>query len=258
MLVCCWSPAAHAGAWLMSEGKGLAITQFTHFSSDSYWDTAGDSQPQARYTKWEIQPYAEYGLTSKVTVGGTAYLQRAEQSNDINKGIADPEFFARMRLWQHGSHLVSIQPIIKLPSYFEHNESNPRGGSKSTDAELSLLYGTNLNLLSDHDYADVRIGYRYRSRGLEAQYKADAALGISPWENWQLIPALRYVKAADISSGAAFSQNGDLDYDLLKAELTVMHTLPSGNWIHATYFDHVSGMQTGDGKGVSLGYAVRF
>ena len=242
----------------MEEGKTLAITQLTHFNSNSYWDGNGQRRPQDRYTKWEVQPYIEHGLTQKLTVGGSMYLQQASQSDEKNRGIADPELFLRMNLWQSGPRLISLQPLLKLPSRFEHNDSLPRGGSKSTDLEVSLLYGESLELLSNRDYMDVRLGYRHRNQDLNGQYKMDAAIGISPWEGWQLIPAVRAVLAADKNDNAAFSQSGDYDYNLLKAELTVAYQLPNDQWVQATYFDHLSGIQTGDGNGIAIGYAVRF
>lgn len=256
-LFCFWSLPAYAGAWLMPEGEGLAITQLTRFTSGTYWDEEGERQPQAGYGKWELQPYVEYGLTKKLTVGGSVYLQRTTQAGSSNHGIADPEFFARAMLWKGERQLVSIQPLIKLPSRFEHPDSNPRGGSKSTDAELSLLYGRNLSWLSDRDYADLRIGYRWRSQDLSPQYRADAAVGLNPTGSWFVIPAVRLIQAAEVDA-TVFQQNGDLDYDLLKAELTVAYELSGGDWVQATYFDHLSGRQTGDGHGISVGYAVRF
>lgn len=256
-LGCFCSTPAIAGAWLMPEGEGLAITQLTYFSSDRYWDMDGSAQAQDRFNKWEIQPYVEYGLTDKVTIGGSGYLQHVGQDGASNKGIADPEFFLRMNLWKRGPHVVSLQPLVKLPSLFEHNDSVPRGGSKSTDAEISLLYGRNLDWLSPRDWFDARLGYRYRSQDLNAQYKADMALGLSPAPDWQIIPALRSIAAEEIETGP-FAQTGDLDYDLVKAELTVAYLLPGGNWLQASYFDHLAGAQTGDGQGVAIGYAVRF
>jgi hypothetical protein len=252
------STNAHAGAWLMPEGEGLAITQLTTFGSHEYWDANGNLQPQFSYRKYEIQPYAEYGLTKKVTIGGTAYLQRDRQAGGTNTGIADPEFFARVKLWNTDYQVLSLQPLLKLPGYFQHNDALPRGGSKSTDAELSLLYGYSLNIVSARDYIDARIGYRARNQGLNGQYKADLAVGLMPLEKWQFIPAIRYIKAQSIDSATAFTQTGDLDYDLLKAELTVAYHLDSGNWLQATYFQHLDGKQTGSGEGMSLGYAVRF
>jgi hypothetical protein len=258
LIIACASHSALAGAWLMPKGDGLAITQLTYFSSDAYWDVAGERTSQDTFKKWEIQPYVEYGLTDKITIGGSGYLQRVGQSGKDNTGVADPEFFLRSRLWYNDREVLSIQPLIKLPSRFHHNDRVPRGGSKSSDAELSLLYGKSLDIFSNRDYLDMRIGYRLRDRGLEPQYKADIALGVSPWERWQFIPAIRVVQAEMIDDNQAFSQTGDLDYDLLKAELTVAYRLDDGGWIQATYFDHMEGSQTGDGNGIALGYAVRF
>lgn len=250
--------AAHAGAWVQPKGEGLAITQLTQFSSHQYWDTDSTLRPQEPYRKWELQPYAEYGLTDTLTLGGAFYAQYDTQDEEENAGIADPEIFLRQRIWHSKTRVISLQPLIKLPSRFNHNDSAPRGGSKSTDMELSLLYGQSLHLLSNRDFADMRVGIRNRSRGLHGQVKADMALGLSPWESWQFIPAIRYVGATTIDDTTPYRQTGDLDYTLLKAELAVAYQFPSGNWLQGTYFKHVEGRQTGNGDGVSLGYAVRF
>lgn len=242
----------------MPEGETLAITQTSYFTGKHYWDSDGERARMDRFKKWEIQPYLEHGLSERVTVGGSFFMQRVQQAGANNTGIADPEFFARAKLWQGKRSLLSVQPLIKLPSRFEHNDRTPRGGSKSTDFELSLLYGESLNIVGPRDYLDVRVGYRDRTRHLHGQYRTDVALGMSPWEGWLFVPALRSTLATGIPDHTRFSQSGDLDYDLLKAELTIAYQLPSEHWVQATWFDHLEGAQTGDGTGLSVGYAVRF
>lgn len=248
---------AHAGAWVQPEGSGMAIMQVGKFSGARYFDVDGSRKPQPRYTKWEAQPYLEYGITGRHTIGATGYLQRTEQRGEANTGIADPELFLRSRIWNDDDTVVSLQPLVKFPSAFVH-PAGPRGGSRSVDSELSLLYGHNIDWFSNRDYLDIRLGYRHRTRGLAGQYRTDIALGLSPWERWQFIPALRTITAAEIDTNTTFTQNGEQNYDLLKAELTIMYRLGNGNWVQATMFDHVAGAQTGDGRGLSFGYAVRF
>lgn len=257
LAVCALAGTAQAGAWLQPKHEGLFVAQATYFSNTEFYDRSGRTRPQAKYTKYELQPYLEYGLADNLTMGATAYLQRADQSNRDNYGIADPEFFLRTALWKGERQIVSIQPLVKLRSEFEHN-TTPRGGSSSTDAELSLLYGRNMDIFSPRDYLDVRVGYRFRGNKLNDQIRADAALGLNVSENWTLVPAMRLIDATKIPSGIAFSENGDQDYTLLKAEIGASYRLSQKQAVSITVFDHIDGKQTGNGSGLSLGFMQRF
>ena len=249
--------SAHAGAWLQEKGSGEFIAQASYFTSDAYFNGKGDSVGQPRYNQYAIQPYLEYGLLENLTVGGSAALQRDTQSGAINSGVADPQIFARSVLWRDATQLVSLQPLVKFASDFEHM-SAPRGGSKSTDAELSVLYGRNLNLLSPRDYFDSSVGYRYRSGSLDNQIHADAALGLEVAPRWQVIPAIRTVLSTHLQPSTSFSEDGDQDYDLLKLELGAMYHVTDSRAWGLTLFDHVTGRQTGNGEGAMLQLAQKF
>ena len=252
-----FSNPAHAGAWLQEKGHGLWMAQATYFTSEEFFDAEGALVPQPRFSKLEFQPYGEYGLTDKITIGGTAYLHQVSQSGDHNPGLADPEVFARMRLWHNARHVLSIQPLVKLPGLYRDG-GVPRGGSRSLDAELALLYGRNLSVLSDHDYTDTRIGYRWRSRGLAPQWRADFAAGFYLGEHWLIVPGLHAVLTPDADENRAFSENGEQDYNLYKAELTGAYLIDDRRWIQLSLFDHIGGINAGAGRGLSLAYAERF
>ena len=251
------SAPAFAGAWVQARGHGEFIGNATYFTTDEYYNRSGDKASQTRFDKFELQPYLEYGITKSITVGGSLYLQRDVQGDKHNNGIADPELFLRKQLYRDDKNVISLQPLIKFPSNFNH-EATPRGGSTSTDAELSLLYGRNLNLISTRDYADFRLGYRTRNDNLNDQIRADAALGLRASDAWEIVPALRYVKANSLGSATAFSENGEQNYDLLKAELGANYYLSDKRSLRANIFSHVAGKQTGSGQGVTIGYAVKF
>lgn len=248
---------AHAGAWLQPAGHGLMITQARYYSSDSFFDVNGESQPQSRYSKYELQPYGEYGVTDWLTLGGTAFVQRVSQAGTNNYGLADPEFFARTMLWRDDKQVLSLQPLVKFASRFRDSAS-PRGGSTSTDAEISLLYGRNLNLLSNRDYLDSRIGYRLRSNGRSPEWRNDTSLGLNVSDAVQIIPAIRSVIATDLTEASAFSQNGDLDSTYVTAELGGLYNLDDTQWVQAALSKTMYGIQSGDGYALSLGYAQRF
>jgi protein XagA len=249
--------SAHAGAWVQPQGRGLFIAQASYYTTDTYFDTNGNAMPQPRFTKYELQPYAEYGVSEWLTLGGSAYAQTVSQSGQHNYGIADPELFAKVRIYEDASRVVSIQPLVKLASRFGQN-SAVRGGSKSTDMELSGLYGQSMHLLSPRDYADIRLGYRQRDRGLSPQWRGDVALGLGITDSIQIIPALRTVMSTQLTDAAAFREGGDLDYNVLKAEVTGLYHLSDTQWIQAGVFSHVAGIQTGDGYGITVGFAQEF
>lgn len=253
-----FSVQAHAGAWTQAEGEGLFIAQATYFSSDHFFDFDGLRVKQSTFRKAELQPYAEYGLRDWLTIGGSAYVQYMAQAGDDNQGIGDPELFARVRLktWENGD-VLSIQPLVKLPSYYM-KDNLPRGGSRSIDGELALLYGSSWNYFGITGYTDTKFAYRMRSRGLKPQYRVDQAIGINITDDFLLIPAVRSVITTEYDDTAAFSQDGEQDYDLAKAEVTALYKFDEKRWVHATYFDHIAGAFTGDGRGITIGYAERF
>lgn len=252
-----FAQSALAGAWTQAEGKGLFIGQATYFASDKFFDQDGQEQRQPTFRKFELQPYVEYGVKDWLTVGGSTYLQRVNQSDDDNWGIADTELFARLRLWKGETRVISIQPLIKLPSEFSEG-GTPRGGSRAVDAELSLLYGRSMKIFKKNGYTDMRVGYRVRGRGLNPQWRVDAAAGIFVTEDIQLIPAFRSVVTTKYDETGGFREDGEQDYDLAKAELTAAYHLNERGWMQLTYFEHIAGAFTGAGRGVSLGYAEAF
>lgn len=252
------SAQAHAGAWTQPAGEGLFIAQATYFNSDHFFDMDGARVPQSTFRKAELQPYAEYGLRDWLTVGGSAYVQYLAQAGDDNQGIGDPELFARIRLKQfENGDVLSIQPLIKLPSYYT-KDNQPRGGSRSIDGELSLMYGSNWEFFGFTGFTDTRAGYRIRSRGLKSQYRIDQAVGINVSDDFLLIPAFRSVITTEYDDTATFSEDGEQDYDLAKIEMTTLYKLDDKSWVHATVFDHVAGAFTGDGRGITIGFAEKF
>lgn len=248
---------AYAGAWLQPKGQGLAIAQATYYGTSAYFDDRGSMNSQPRFSKLELQPYVEYGLFNALTVGGSAYVQRVEQSHTDNYGIADPEIFARARLWHNENQVLSIQPLVKSSSYFTKGRP-PNGGSRSTDAELSLLYGRGLPIFTARDYLDVRVGYRVRNHGLSDQVRLDITNGIKLNEKWEITPALRAVIATDVQDVITYRESGDQDYSVLKAEVSGIYHLNEKQWLQAGLFKHVAGVQTGAGYGASIGFAQRF
>lgn len=249
--------AAYAGAWVLPKGEGLFITQATYYTANHYFNRNGNIHSQPRFIKREIQPFVEYGWSDRYAIGGSFYANGVEQSGDTNSGIADPEIFVRGKLWSDARQVLSLQPLLKLPSYYTSQRS-PRAGSLSTDMEVSLLYGRNQSLFHPEDYIDLRLGYRLRNRALHDQIRFDAAAGIKWNERVELVPALRGVLAVNPDQSVGFSENGEQDYSLMKAELKGIYHLDDKQWVEASFAKPVAGEQTGSGYAIGVGFARRF
>ena len=251
----CATSIAHAGAWLQPPGKGLTIMQATYFTGDEFFNADSEREAQSRFSKFELQPYVEYGLTEKITIGGSVFLHRVQQSGDTNDGLADSTLFVRTAIWQNATDIVSVEPRIKLPSAYE-NGGEPRGGSRSVDGELSLLYGRNQPIIHAKDYLDSRMGYRWRSRGLAPVWLGDITLGLHASERITLLPALRIWYADE--AGDAFAQTGDQDSRYMKAELGIAYALDTTRSLLLTLADIIEGTNAGAGSSISIGYAEQF
>jgi hypothetical protein len=248
---------AVAGAWLQPAGKGYTASVISVFSTDRFFDVAGIKTPQSRFTKIETNFYAEYGLYEWLTIGSNLFINRAQQDGIHNLGIADPEFFIRLPLLDYQGWRTSLQPLIKLPSLYE-NSNTPRAGSRAMDLELSLLLGRNITLYGFDGYMDIRLGYRNRSRGLDAQYRADIAYGLHVNNRLTLIPAIRAIIAKNIDPNEPFREDGEQNFDLFKLELGLQYQLDNGKKLIATGFTHTKGANAGAGNGISLGVAWAF
>lgn len=252
-----FSIQAHAGAWLQPQGSGYDAFQAGAFYGNDFFDVDGLRQKQPSFSKVEANYYIEYGATSWLTVGANLFVNRASQSGKKNLGISDSEFFSRMPLFEYDQWVISAQPLIKLPSLYEHS-GTPRAGSKSTDGELSILFSRPYHLLSDHDYIDSRIGYRARSNGLSNQIRTDISYTLFLTDDIAVIPAYRTVFSSQLPDAGTFAQDGDQDFNLHRAEIGFSWQFSAHERVLFTAFSHIAGNNAGAGEGFTIGVGRNF
>ncbi len=266
---------AHAGAWTIPEHQWSMITSANLYYSDAYFDLNGDRQSQQPYTKYELNPYIEYGVTDTLTTGANLFVQYVMQDQSFsflsadrltlttttyssdNFGLADTELFVRQRLYHDGGLVLSVQPLLKLPSLFFKRDL-PRGGNDAFGAELSLLGGYGFSLFDQHHYIDLRAGYQKRFNGLEDQYKFDAKLGISLSESIQLIPAVYFVASTDLPSAASFSESGENEFDSTKIELMGRYDIDPYMYFQGGIAGHIDGRNSGEGVSITVATGIIF
>jgi hypothetical protein len=249
--------SARAGAWLQKPGEAMVSGRYSYYQAKDYFDRDGERTSQPSFRKKELNIYGDYGLHEDWTIGTNLSLNYVTQSGVSNTGLADSEFFARTQIYSSDKAKIALQPLIKLPSWYQKSGA-PQSGSDSTDGELMLLYGYNLPAFSPRDYLDIGVGYRVRGTSLSNQYRAYAAYGLHLGEHLSIVPAAYLTKAASIPDGNDFQENGEQDYDLTKLDITAFYTLGDATKLYAGFAAEVAGVNTGVGQSVSFGMLRNF
>ncbi len=252
------SSQATAGAWTQNQGKGLLATSATYYHSDEFFDNLGNLRDQSSYQKHEVSTYAEWGARDYLTIGANLFANHTQQSGKENYSLSDAELFARVRLWHDDTRVISIQPLIKLPTA-AYKGTGPQSGSESTDAEFAILYGESFHFLSNRDFLDASASLRTRDNGLSSQWKTSSKYAVGLTDALMLISAIHITQSLNLELPQNFSEGGDIDYNLTKAELTLLYQPDNNNgyWTLSS-FKHIAGTQAGAGYGISLTQGIRF
>jgi hypothetical protein len=241
-----------AAAWTLPADKWELYQNAFYYRTTEFFDSNGNTRPQPRYSKYELNPYGEYGLNEGTTIGGSVALNlvqgTAATDSGNNYGIGDPTLFLRQRLWSDDSTVVSLQPLIKFPSYYT-DELLPRSGAMQTDGELRLLGGHSFEWLGNNHFINLEAAYRKRMGDPSDQLRFDATLGLTLNDQWQLLPQLSYINTPSRKAITPFTQSGEDDFDLLKPQLSAVYQLNETVALQAGLFQHIDGNNTGAGCG---------
>jgi protein XagA len=251
-----------AAGWTQPEGAVQTITTARYYTTDEFFDNNGKRRDQSRYTKYEINPYVEYGLTDAVTLGFNGFLDYITQdspalAHDTNIMLSDVELFGRFRMAKGEDWVFSLQPLLKLPSLYEHDNA-PRSGSEFFDAELSAQAGKSFSWFGRSHFTTVVAGYRHRFDTPKDQFKLEWTTGFSLTDQWQITPQISYTGRVDSVSNPTFTQSGQDDYNLLKLQLGALYHLSETLAVEGGAFVHSQGDNTGSGGGVMLAVWKKF
>ena len=252
---------AFAGAWTQDQGSGQAILTGSYYNTDSYWDNQGHKQSEPAYSKYNLNPYLEYGLTSDITVGTNLSLQRDHQDSGAGSaaqtswGLGDSEFFLRKRLWQDGGFIVSAEPMVKLPS---PTDRMPKLGGSSPDAGLGLSGGYSFTAWGLSDFADIDTQYRHRFGTPKDQINLAGTLGISVSPSWMIMPQTFLTYRTTTPAVAAFSNSAADDYNLITLQLSAVYKASNDVSLQFGGFSHVAGRNTGGGEGALFAVWKKF
>lgn len=270
LLLLAMASPANAG-WTRKAGEMFFSQSLSYYETYHFINDAGVKSRQPRFAKEEWNGYIEYGYTDDLTLGANLFFHRLESDfafaipsanllvygTIYNYGFADAELFARKRLWKNDNAVLSIQPILKLPSWYYY-DIGPRGGTDNFDTELRLQYGLGFDAFDEHHHLKLEGGYRKRFGPWHDQWKLDATLGIALTSAITIMPQLFITQRAEGRTQNASTSAIVSDYDLIKGQLSFLYRINHRMTLQLGAFSHLRSRNTGDGQGIMTGVWYHF
>lgn len=243
-----------AAAWILPKGDGQVITSLSFYHSDTFVSKHGHRSHQKTFTKWELNPYAEYGFSDKVTGGLSLHMPYVHQAGESSVALADMEVFVRQKLLEKKGWVVSWQPLVKLPGTY--NQNSPLYGSKTWDAELRLLAG---RPLPKNMFMNVETAYRTRLQSVSDEFRLDGTWGWHYTKEWMVLMQGFSTFAIENSQKAAIATTANSrDYDLIKWQGSIVKELSPEVSFQAGVMKDIRSRNTGKGEGVLAALWIRF
>ena len=221
--------SADAAAWVQKPGEGLVIYSVDTYRSSKAWDDDGHSQSSPTYRKLEFNPYLEYGVTDKTTVGANAFLLHVQQDGSgRNSGLGDVELFVRRLLHTDGWDSLSTQLLVKIPGGYDKNAVLPLGAGQ-VDVEARILYGRGGVYETSAGekkswYYNVEAAYRKRFDGPVDELHIDLTAAWRPVKPWTVEIKQGNIMALESTpTTTATTVNRWSDYDLHKVTVDAIY-----------------------------------
>ena len=222
------------------------MISYSYLSTDKFFDAAGEKFAGTKFSKGELNTYAEYGLNADWTVGGALSLQSVS-NNGTGGNVSDlntyrpayAEAFARTAIFDGDNYIISIEPRLKL-AIDANTGINPEGNAPIP--ELKFSYG---QAYTDeyNSFSDISVTYRHRSESaLDDMLKFEATAGSRPFTETPLLFLAQSFFEKNLGSIATGSSSGN--YDLLKLQLSAAYEYDDNITVQAGYFHNLYGVNT--------------
>jgi hypothetical protein len=156
---------AYPGAWMQEQGSGEAILSGAFTTSDYAFAPDGRTIRSSSFTKTEVDLFSEYGMRDWLTTiiqGGLTSRRVGEPFPSSFAGFDVSEFGARLRLWQQGNAVFSLQVTQSVPGG-GHGFESAQYGNTDPGTDLRALAGYSFKLglrgyqrrISDRESSEV-------------------------------------------------------------------------------------------------------
>lgn len=264
--LCCFalSSRCHAGAWAQEKGEGLFVLQYYFYTTDTgftqNWEREEFSNG-GRFTKNQINLYAEYGLFEKWTLSANLFfdslVNESNSGEQKNIGMADPEFAVRYQFFDRIPQ--ALQLTVKLPGPY-NVEDVPALGNAQTDIELAYYIGSPFKFFGNDGFVDAGVGFRLRTSEPADEFRWYLTTGIPITSKMDLLLEGQGIYGLGNEQPQIVGDNILLttDFSLIKAGASLLYR-PVEDWaIQAGPYLHIAGRATGAGGGFKIAIWRRF
>lgn len=263
---------SYASAWLQKEGSGQSILTASYYNSGSFIDKEGNKTDTKPFTKWEVNPFFEYGVTDDITVGLSPSFQALAQKQDssikYNSNFAYSDFLLRAKLLQGDSYVFSLQPLIKIPGFYD-DEQRPFMGKKQVDLELRLLagYGFKLDIPvriikvpypGQSQFVNFEFAYRKHLGDTHDELRFDSTLGFRFDRQILLMAQVFSIFSLDPLMDGGNLQNDSSGFSMVKAQASVVGQITEDKSLQLGFYNDLWGRNAGRGAGVILALWYNF
>jgi hypothetical protein len=179
-------PPTVAGAFLLAEGEAKVFVSALLTTGNGYFDRKGRSRARGPYRKQDLQIFAEYGLTQRVTVVASTALQRIDardEERSRRSGLGRSEIGARARIVQTGPWIAALQASAIIAGA-KRKEGYAAVGETDHQIDVRGLVARSFELFGRPAFWDLQAGYRMRGGDPADEIRLDLSLGIRPSPRW--------------------------------------------------------------------------
>lgn len=223
-------------------------------SAGGAFDPSGVVQAAARYNKFELQGWFEYGLTDRLTAivaPGLQHVDIAAPNDSQRTGLGYTEFGGRAALLQGNSWVASGQATMRVPG--TNDTSNPAAiGYTGVETDLRALFGATFAVYGMASFVDLQLAQRFRAGAPPDELRIDATLGIRPAERW-LVLAQSFNVISEGGGSPPFAR-----YEYFKLQLSAIYALTPALSLQVGGFSTYAGRNALQENGGVLGLWYRF
>lgn len=250
------------GQWSKGKGNGYYKLSAWYLSSDQHYTDTGDIDPNLTRSQFNINIYAEYGITDRLdAVAYVPFFSRVAQNNLLSQttgevltpgesvnAFGDIELGVNYNIFKSNHWSASAKLLLGLPTGDDNGGSD--GSFQTGDGEfnqyISGLIGYSKNLGDIPFYSKSYIGFNNRTQNFSDEFRFGLESGFNLFNKkvW-LIGRMDVVKslkngslnAQNNSQGSIFANN--IEYVSLGAEASYYITKKFG--LSFTFNSAVSG-----------------
>ena len=249
---------ASAGPWTPARGHGQIIFGWTLYRTGEEFSDARNRVSfgnEGEFSKSEINPYFETGLTDRLTFVGSLFASDQGYRNTYghldNHGMGDTELGLRYRMTGTDRPvIVAVQGSTKLATGKTSGAIALTNGQ--TDVEGRVLLGGSFGSGERPPFWNVDAGYRFRAGDPADEVRVDAAIGTYLTRRVMLLAQADTITGMQNADPRARELNPTLtpDYDLYRLQGSVVVRVAPRVRAQAGGFVHAWGRSTGAGGGV--------